>query len=197
MHDPHVTTAPTPHPDPTADGPRGPRRVDTPFDTPAGASHHVHHRTDRPVGRDVMREGLRLVQRVVPRTPDATTPRPRAPLPRTALARPAAGTTAGPARVRRDAIPTVAEAEAALVHRLGHLRATVARYVRARRAEGATFARVLAEVQDLVDLACVREGWADSDDALLAAAARWAAAAYAARREQPRITPAPRLERAD
>ncbi len=97
-----------------------------------------------------------------------------------AAPRAARGALAGPAAPTwvEDPTRSVEAAEAALARRLGHLRGTLARFVRGRRVAGAPVTRVLDEVQALVRVATAREAWADADDALLGTAVGWTVAAY-------------------
>jgi hypothetical protein len=67
-----------------------------------------------------------------------------------------------------------------LVGLLGRLRAALVGYVGGRRGEGATFERVLAEVQDLARAAAAAEGWCDLTDLLVPQATCWTREAYAA-----------------
>jgi hypothetical protein len=112
-----------------------------------------------------------------PRGTNAQPPRPEA----DAAPRHTSGTLAGPAAptwVGAYEAGSVEAAEAELARRLGHLRATLTRFVRARRDAGSPVTRVLDELQALVRIATVREAWTDRDDALLGEAVRWTLAAY-------------------
>jgi hypothetical protein len=116
-------------------------------------------RADRPVVREAVREAARRA------VDEAVTLGARA----SAVALTRAG--AGAAAVAAAPSP-------ALVGHLGHLRATLTRYVGERRDAGAPVERVLPEVKDLVREAAARELWFDTDDALMGQVVRWTIAAY-------------------
>jgi hypothetical protein len=77
-----------------------------------------------------------------------------------------------------DEMDAPEEVSPQLLRLLEHLRSTVARYVSARRAEGAAVERVLPEVKCLVREAESSEGWRDGSDVIMAQVVRWTIAAY-------------------
>ncbi len=125
-------------------------------------------RAERPVDRPVVREAVREAARQA--VDEAVTLGARASaaaLGAVALARAGAG----------DAAVTAAPSPA-LVGHLGHLRATLTRYVGERRDAGAPVERVLPEVKGLVREAAARELWLDTADALMGQVVRWTITAY-------------------
>jgi hypothetical protein len=129
-------------------------------------------RADRPVDRSVAREAVREAVRDAARhaVDEAMTLGARESA--AALTRVGAG----------DAGVTAAPSPALVAH-LGHLRATLTRYVGERRDAGAPVERVLPEVKALVREAAAREAvarelWPDTADALLGQVVRWTITAY-------------------
>jgi hypothetical protein len=92
------------------------------------------------------------------------------------------------ARGPRDTARVLDAPSAQLVGLLGHLRATVDRYVRERREAGLAVERVLPEVKGLVREALVIEGWPDSADTLMAQVVRWTIRAYYDQPEVARVS---------
>jgi hypothetical protein len=120
-------------------------------------------RADRPVDRPVAREAVREAARHA--VDEAVTLGVRASA--------AALTQVGAGGAAATAAPSPA-----LVGHLGHLRATLTRYVGERRAAGAPVERVLPEVKSLVREAAARELWLDTADALMGQVVRWTITAY-------------------
>jgi ABC-type transporter Mla subunit MlaD len=77
-----------------------------------------------------------------------------------------------------DAAGALDAPSAELARLLGHLRSTVGRYVRERRAAGLPVERVLPEVKGLVRAAWAPEEWFDSADALTTQVVGWTITAY-------------------
>jgi hypothetical protein len=160
MSDARLTTALPPLPHVAADAGTGPMpaRADDPrFSTPP--SLYADRAVDRPVAREAVRVAARHA------VGEAVTLGGRESA--TGLTR--AGT--GDAGAEADPSP-------ALVGYLGHLRATVTRYVGERRDAGAPVERVLPEVKALVREAATRELWFDTADALVRQVVRWTITAY-------------------
>ena len=164
MSDSRLTTAllldlPLP-PHAAADGGTGPmppnaegRRLAAP------PSLRADRAVDRPVAREAVREAARHA------VDEAATSRARESA--AALSRVGAG----------DPAATAAPSPALVLH-LGHLRATLTRYVGERRDAGAPVERVLPEVKGLVREAAARELWVDTADALMGQVVRWTITAY-------------------
>jgi hypothetical protein len=125
-------------------------------------------RADRPVARPVAREAVREAAREA--VDEAVTLGGRA---SAAALSAAALTPVGAGDVDVTAAPSPA-----LVGHLGHLRATLTRYVGERRDAGAPVERVLPEVKGLVREAAARELWLDTADALMGQVVRWTITAY-------------------
>ena len=81
-----------------------------------------------------------------------------------------------PATDRSARTPEAASAE--LIRLLDHLRATVTRFVLARRDAGTPIERVLPEVKGLVRAAVAYERWHDPAESLMAHVVGWTIAAY-------------------
>ena len=90
-----------------------------------------------------------------------------------------------------DAAGVLDAPSAELVRLLDHLRRTVGRHVRERRAAGLPIERVLPEVKGLVREATALEGWFDSADTLMAHVVRWIILAYY---DQPELVHVPRCD---
>jgi hypothetical protein len=170
MSDSRVTTARPPLPHAAADDGTGPmpahaegRRLAMP------PSLRADRAVDRPVAREAVRDAARHA------VDEAVTLGARESA--AALTRVGAG----------DAGATAAPSPA-LVGHLGHLRATLTRYVGERRDAGAPVERVLPEVKGLVREAAARELWLDTADALMGQVVRWTIVAYY---DRPHDHPAP------
>jgi hypothetical protein len=168
LSDARLTTALPPLPHVAAAGGTGPMpaRADDPrFSTPPSfqADRLVGRVIDRAVDRPVAREAVRVAARHA--VGEAGTLGGR----ESATALTWVGTS--------DAGATV-DPSPALVGHLGHLRATVTRYVGERRDAGAPVERVLPEVKDLVREAATRELWFETAEALVRQVVRWTITAY-------------------